>query len=176
MDKLIEYFIKEPEKEVHVRELSKLLRKSPTTISKYLKIYEKEGVLKSKEKLNHLFFKADSNNKIFRQFKLNYNLSILNKSGLIEYLENEFNHPEAIILFGSFAKAENTRKSDVDILIVTSNKKELNLKYFEKKIGNPIQLHLYSNKDIELMKIKNKELLNNFINGILINGYWELFK
>jgi predicted nucleotidyltransferase len=176
MDELIEYFIKEPEKEFHVRELSKLLRKSPTTISKYLKIYEKNGVLKSEEKLNHLFFKVDSNNRTFKQLKLNYNLSILNKSYLIEYLENEFNHPEAIILFGSFAKAENTKKSDVDILIITPNKKELNLKDFEKRMGNPIQLHLYSNKDIELMKIKNKELLNNFINGILINGHWELFK
>ncbi len=176
MDGLIEYFIKEPEKEFHVRELSKLLRKSPTTISKYLKIYEKDGVLKSEEKLNHLFFKVDSNNRTFKQLKLNYNLSILNKSDLIKYLENEFNHPEAIILFGSFAKAENTKKSDVDILIITPNKKELNLKDFEKIIGNPIQLHLYSNKDIEMMKIKNKELLNNFINGILINGHWELFK
>jgi hypothetical protein len=27
---------------------------------------------------------------------------------------------------------------------------------YEKKIGNPIKLHLYSNKEIDLMKSKNK--------------------
>ena len=26
------------------------------------------------------------------------------------------------------------------------------------------------------IKAKNKELLNNFINGICLSGYWELFK
>ncbi len=176
MDKLIGYFIKEPEKEFHVRELSKLLRKSPTTISKYLKKYKKEGILVSEEKLNHLFFRVNHASQTFKQLKLNYNLNLLNKSNLIKYLEEEFNHPEAIILFGSFARAENTKKSDIDILIITTNKKEPNLKSFEKKIGNSVQLHLYSNKDIELMKTKNKELLNNFINGILLQGYWELFK
>ena len=176
MDKIIESFVKEPEKEFHVRELSKILKKSPTTISKYLKKAEKEGVLISEEKLNHLFFKVNLNNTQFKQLKLNYNISLLNKSGLVNYLEKEFNHPEALILFGSFAKAENTKKSDVDILIITPNKKNIDLKYFEKKIGNPIQLHLYSNKDIEVMKMKNRNLLNNFINGILLSGYWELFK
>ncbi|MBS3092060.1 nucleotidyltransferase domain-containing protein [Candidatus Pacearchaeota archaeon] len=176
MDKIIEYFIREPEKVFHVRELSKLLRKSPTTISKYLKEYEKEKVLSSENKLNHLFFKANLDNQAFKDIKLNYNLSLLNKSGLIDYLDKEFDYPEAIILFGSFAKAENAKKSDIDLLIITSHKKELNLKEFEKKIGNPIQLHLYSNKDIELMKVKNKELLDNFVNGLILRGYWELFK
>ncbi len=175
MDRMIEYFIKEPERKFHIRELSKLLKKSPTTISKYLKKAERDGILKSEKKLNHLLFEAN-NNIVFKQLKLNYNLSSLYRSGLIDYLEKEFNHPTAIILFGSFAKAENTNKSDVDILIITPSKKDINLKDFEKKIGNPIQLHLYSDKDIDFMKIKNIELLNNFINGIILRGHWELFK
>ena len=175
MDNLIEYFIKEPEKDFHVRGLSKLLKKSPTTISKYLNKYEKDGILISEKKFNHLFFRANLNNYFFKCLKLNYNLNLLNNSGIIDFLEKEYN-PEAIILFGSFAKAEDTKKSDVDILIITSNKNYLDLKTFEKKIGKSIQLHIYSYKDVNLMKIKNKELLNNLINGILIRGYWELFK
>ena len=31
-------------------------------------------------------------------------------------------------------------------------------------------------KSIEEMKIKNKELLNNFVNGYILYGYWEIFK
>jgi len=37
-------------------------------------------------------------------------------------------------------------------------------------------LVIYSKSEIEKMKMKNKELLNNFINGIVLEGFWELFR
>jgi predicted nucleotidyltransferase len=175
MDDIMEFFVKEPQREFHVRELSKLTNRSPTTISKYLKKYSKKGILNSEKKLNHLIFRANTQNNEFKSLKLHYNLSQLNNSGLIGYLEKEYNHPSAIVLFGSFAKAENNKNSDIDILVISSNKKEVNLDNFEKKLGN-IQLHIYSDKEIDLMKEKNKGLLNNIINGIILSGYWELFK
>ena len=43
MDKeLLNYFFENPEKEYYVRELAKLINKSPTTISKYLTNLEKK--------------------------------------------------------------------------------------------------------------------------------------
>jgi len=175
MDNILEIFIKEPEKEFHVRQISKILNKSPTTISKYLKNFEKQGILKSKKKFNHLLFKANTENRSFRQNKLFFNLKLLQDSGLIDFLENELNHPEAIILFGSFAKAENLSSSDIDLLIISPLKKEIDLKKFEKKIGYKIQIFIRSKEEINKMKEKNKELLNNWVNGILISGYWEVF-
>lgn len=176
MDKILEYFVREPEKEFHVRQISKLLKKSPTTISKYLKRLEKEKVLKSERKFNHLFFKANIDSIKFKKLKLKYNLDLLHNSGLVDYLIDEFNHPEAIILFGSFAKAENASKSDIDLLIINPKKKEVKLDKFEKKLSYKIQLFIYSNSDIENMKKKDKALLNSFINGIILYGYWEAFR
>ncbi len=176
MDKILEFFIKEPEKEFHVRELSKLMKKSPTTISKYLKNYEKQGILKSKRKFNHLLFKSNAENMKFKLIKLNYNLNQLNNSGLISHLIEEFNYPEAIILFGSFAKAENIKSSDIDLFIISEIKKGENLEKYEKKLGHTIQLHIFSKKQVQEMKTKNKELLDNIINGITLYGFLELFK
>ena len=51
-----------------------------------------------------------------------------------------------------------------------------NLLLFEKKLGHEIQLFVHSVSDIERMKDKNKELLNSFINGIVIHGYLEVFR
>ena len=99
-----------------------------------VKKFEEKGILKSEKKFNHLLFKANTQNKKFKQFKLNYNLNLLHDSGLINHLIKEFNHPEAIILFGSFAKAENISSSDIDLLIVSSVKKEINLRKFEKQL------------------------------------------
>lgn len=170
---ILAYFFEEPEKEFYVRELAKLLKKSPTTISKYLEIMKKEQLLISSKKFNHLLFKAEVNRK-FKDLKLNYNLSLIRDSGLLDYIKETFNYPEAIVLFGSFAKAENIKKSDIDILIVSPAKKKLNLGNFEKKLGHEIQIFVYSGK--ELSSMKNKELLNSFINGIVLEGYMEVAK
>ncbi len=176
MDKIIELFLENPEQEYHIRQLSRMFKKSPTTISKMLKSYKKEGILKSETKLNHLLFKADTNNKKFRTIKISYNLNLIENSGLIEFIEREFNYPKAIVLFGSFAKGENTPTSDIDLLIVSPIRKEINLEEYEKKLKHKIQIFAKSDKDIEEMKTKNKELLNTFINGIILYGLFEVFK
>lgn len=176
MDKVLELFIKEPEREFHVREIAKILKKSPTTISKYLKDYEKKKILSSVRKLNHLLFQANSESPNFKQLKLNYNLDLLHESGFIDYLTEEFNEPKAIVLFGSFAKAEDNKNSDIDLLIVSSKKEEVNLEKFEKKLGHKIQLFVHSEGELEKLKVKNKELFNNWINGIVVHGYFEVLK
>ena len=176
MDKLLGCFINEPGREFYVRQLAKLLKKSPTTISKYLKELEKEKLLISKREYNHLFFRANTESKYFRERKLFFNIRLLRDSRLIEFLEEVFNYPQAIVLFGSFGKAENIKESDIDILVITPIKKDVNLEKYERKLGHKIQLFLHSTQEIERMKIKNKELLNNFINGKILEGFWEVIK
>ncbi len=176
MDSILRLFIEEPEREFHVREISKILKKSPTTISKYLKNYQSKEILKSNLKLNHFFFKANLESKKFKQLKLSYNLKLINNSGLIEFLEDYFDYPETIILFGSFSKAENNKHSDIDLLVISSKKQEPNLKSFENKIGHKIQLFIHSKKELNKLKEKNKELFNNWINGIVLYGFFEVFK
>lgn len=176
MDSLLKYFFENLNREYHVRELAKFTKKSPTTISKHLSKLKKDGVLKSEKRHHHLFFRANTDSPLFRDLKLADNLHRLRQSGLIDFLTEEFNHPEAILLFGSYRKAEDLPRSDIDILIITPVKKELDLSRYEKKLGHAVQLFLHSNQSLEKMKTRNKELLNNFVNGFMIEGYWELFK
>ena len=175
-DKLIEIFLREPEKEFYVRELARKLKKSPTTISRYLREFEKKGILKSESKFNHLLFKASSEKEEFRQLRLNYNLKKIKESGIVDFLIGEFNEPKAVVLFGSFSKGENVKASDIDLLLITPLKKEVNIEKFESELGHKVQLFLFSNKELEKMKEKNKELLNSFINGITLHGFIEVFK
>lgn len=175
MDNILKFFIENPEKECHVRELARALKLSPTTISNKLKKYTKDNILFSDRKLNHLFFKANTENPRYKLIKLYHNLLVIENSDILGYLEEQL-HPNAIGLFGSFAKAENIPSSDIDLFIISSSKKELNLEKFEKYLKHKIQLFTFSKEDIQKMKDKNKELLNNLINGIIIRGYFELFK
>ena len=176
MNNILNLFIKNPEKEYHIREVARILKKSPTTISKNLNELSRQKILIKEKISNHYYFKANAENKEYKRLKLEYNLKKIKESGVIEFLEEKLNYPEAIILFGSWRKSENNKESDLDILVITSNKKELNLNKFEKKLNTKIQLFLFAEKDIERLKSKNKELLNNMINGITLYGFWEVFK
>lgn len=174
MDKILKLFIETPEKEFYVREIARILKKSPTTISKYLKELEKKGILKSEKKFNHLIFKANDSEE-FKQRKLSYNLEIIKSSGLVDFLVQEY-EPEAIILFGSFAKSDNSKKSDIDLLLVTGRKKETKLEKFEKILNHKIQLFVHSKEELEKIRQKNPELMNNWVNGIKLYGFFEVFR
>ena len=176
MDEVIDYFIKEPEREFHVRQLAKLTKKSPTTISKYLTKLKKQSLLVSSKKYRHLLYKANSEGFEFKDLKRYYNVQKLRKSGLLDFLLDEFNNPEVIVLFGSYGKGEDSMKSDIDILIVTPIRKAVKLEKFEKVLEHTIQVFTHSRTEIEQMKASNKELLNSMVDGIILAGHWELFR
>lgn len=175
MDNITNIFIQQPNNEYHVREIARMLKISPTTTSKYLNNLKKEGLLISKKERSHLLFKANTENKSYKDLKLYHNIKNIRNSGLIKHLNKELNYPESIILFGSFKKATNTSTSDIDLFILTPTKKTLNLYKFEKILNHNIQLFIYSKKEFEILKKDNKELLNNIINGISLEGFLEVF-
>ena len=173
---ILEYFFEEPEREFHLREIARLAGISPSTASNYLSEFAKKGVITSKNEKGFSIFKSNPEDKLYKDMKLFYNLYRIRASGLIDYLATEFNHPKAIILFGSFRKSENIKSSDTDLFIETSVKRNPNLSGFERRLGHPVHLFQFSSKEVEGMKEKNKELLNSIINGILLEGFFEVFR
>ena len=96
------------------------------------------------------------------------------KKETIEQLKIFYDEP-TIILFGSYKTATNTLDSDIDITIISTHKKKMNLSEFEKTLNHKIQLFLYTKKDIKNMKTEQPELLNNLCNGMILNGEFEVF-
>lgn len=176
MDKIIKIFIENPLKEYHVREIAKLCNLSPTTVSKFTEKLRLQKILLSRRLSNHLLFKANTENYKYKKLKREYNVDNFLNSGIISYIEEKFNYPEAIIIFGSYQKGEDNPNSDIDIAIITQLKKNIELTKFEKILKHKIQYFLFSKKNITNMKENNKELLNNIINGMVIHGFWEVFR
>lgn len=172
---IINYFLDNPGKKYHIRGLARLAKKSPTTISTKLNELKKEGYVTSTKEIGHVFYRADIENSIYKDFKLYYNIKRIRSSGLLEFLKDHYNYHSAIILFGSFRKSENISASDIDLCAITAKKSEPNLIVFEKKLKHPIQLFTFSKEEFKSLKKKNPELLNNLINGIVLEGYLEVF-
>lgn len=164
--KLLKIFFEEPNREVSVREYAKLQKISPATASKLLKNFTKNGILKEKKQRIFNFYAANLDDERYRDLKVYYNIRKIKESGIIEAI-NKFYMKPLILLFGSFAFGTDTETSDVDLLIISEKTKEFqDLKIFEKRIGRRIQIFVF--KDIK--DIKNRNLVNSMLNGIVIQG------
>ena len=77
-----------------------------------------------------------------------------------------------IVLFGSYSKGEDIENSDIDLYIETPSKREIKPTEFEKKLKRKIQIF----KHKKISEIKSKDLINNIINGVSLNGFIEILK
>ncbi len=169
---LEEFFLKNPEEEAHIREIARKLKCSPTTATKYLETLQKKGLLNKKTELGHTLYKANRESWQYKNAKLKHNLDQIRKAKIIEELEDYYNNPESIILFGSYSTAEDSEKSDIDIAVITAKKTQPNLTKHEEIIGRQIQLINTTTEELT----KNKHLANKIVNGIVLTGYWELLR
>ncbi len=165
--KIMELFFEEPSKNFQLREVSRLTKIAVTSIRKYLKELQNNGLIKKDKKTLYPSYVANQQNRLFKVYKQQLMILRLYSSGLIDYLEDSL-HPKCIILFGSARKGEYVKGSDIDIFVQT-NRKDVNLTKLNKILKHKINLFFEEN----INKL-SKELFNNIINGIKLSGYLKL--
>lgn len=160
---IMDYFFMKPDLEVNIRELSRLLDINHMTVRTNLIRLVDEGYLRLKKKdLEHLF-SLDRNSSKVKNKKRLWNIQRTMDSGLISYLDELYESPKSIILFGSYSFGEDSKESDIDIAIQTKIKKKPVLDKFERYLGHEVQLFNFSLDD-------DKNLLNSIFNGIVLKG------
>lgn len=163
----LEPFFKDNYKRINVREYARIKKISPPSSSKLLSQLNKEKLLNREEEKNYIYFTANKEDSLFINISRSYWSLKIKETGLTTYLEEELLNP-LVILFGSFSKAEINQNSDIDLAIFTTSKKPIKLEKFERNLKRKIQIFIFKNKE----SIKNKELLNNILNGLIISGEW----
>jgi predicted nucleotidyltransferase len=143
--------------EIGVREYSRKRKISPPTASVILERYSKEGILEMRKERNLHLFKANLKDFAFKDLAIAFWRFRLRE--LFADMHNDFLFNK-IVLFGSIAKSENKRDSDVD-LYVDMQKSSVNLFDIEKELGRKVQMH---HKDA----LKNKNLKDNIEKGVRI--------
>jgi len=168
-ERIKEYFFENPSARLRVRQIERAVNVPLPSVIRYTKELEKEEILESTKIAGVKLFLANRVSENYKIEKKYYNLKKIQISGLVKFLREEFSNP-VIVLFGSFAKAEDIEKSDIDIYIETQKKEKFNLDKFEGLLNKTIQIFNFSN----IKKIPNKHLANNIINGIVLNGFLEV--
>ena len=165
-----EHFFLNPAAKLRVREIERILKLPLPSVIRYCKELETEEILTTDKTGSVTFYTASRSETYLLEKKL-YNIKQIFQSGLINYLKIELSNP-AIVLFGSYAKGEDTEDGDIDLYIETPSKKQVKLERFERLLNRKIQIFQHKN----LKEITNPRLANNIINGITLNNYMEVFK
>jgi len=165
------FFFTYPTAKLRVRELERTLKLPLPSVIKYCKELEKEGILTTIKTGKVVFYTADRTSEKYLLEKKLFNIRQLYVCGLVDYLRKELSNP-VIILFGSYAKGEDVEASDIDLYIETPSRKKINIELYKGLLKRDIQV--FQHKSIK--KIKNPHLANNIVNGVLLNGFVEVFK
>tara|TARA_Y100000310_G_scaffold144893_3_gene144226 strand:- start:41766 stop:42359 length:594 start_codon:yes stop_codon:yes gene_type:complete len=166
---ILQHFFKEPIRQFNVRELARILKQAPATVSKELKALAKKGILQQEKERRFHLYKANIDSEYYKDLKVYYTIRQIKETGLLEALNKFYWHPD-ITLFGSAARGMDTETSDIDLLLITDKTEYCHeLKQFEKKLHREIQI--FPVKHVK--SIGNKHLVSNMMDGIPIQGQIE---
>ncbi len=165
--RLLQEFFDFPRKHFQMRELSRHISLGQPSIIAHLKALVKEGlVIKEKTRLYPTYY-AHRDSEKYKLLKQQNLIWRIVTSGLGEYLKMKI-QPNCLVLFGSAARGEDTEQSDIDIFVQAKDI-SLDLSKYERVFHRNI--NLLFEPQIENL---SKELLNNLINGIVLDGYFKV--
>ena len=163
--RVLETFALEPMRIHYIKEIAKKIGLAPTSVKLHVKYLLKNSVILKKKGEIFSGYIANRDNADFVFYKKILNLIKLKESGLPAILTDSL-FPEAIVLYGSYAKGDDIEQSDIDLLIITKVKKRFNTDKFETILQRKIHI-IYQ----ESLNKLSKELKTEIINGIIIQGY-----
>ena len=158
----LEFFIKNPYEEIHLREFSRRLKISPNSAQRFLNLFLKEGFIIEERKAHLRYFKANLESVVFKSIKKTYSLRELEKSGLIDLLKDKVTH---CILFGSVAKGLDDETSDIDLVCI-SNNKNINIIKFQDKLNRELNIHIFNLAEWK----KQKQINKAFYQDVIVDG------
>jgi len=166
--KIILLSVYSSDKSYYLSEIARLIGSSPGTTQRELERLVKNGLLLKEKKSNSVYFKTNTANSVFNDFK-----NIVDKTiGIKHILKEELENAKGIdfaFLFGSYIKDDFGPSSDIDLYVIgVIKEKDLYeaMKKVEAKIYREINYHLAGQEEFkkELKKsFFHKEILENFI-------------
>lgn len=155
-----------PEREFYGQEIAEKVKCSKASISNILKKFSEKKVVFRVVRGHMKFYRISQKNIVVKKFKISLALEKLTL--IASKLEKA---SQKIILFGSASRGEQTAGSDLDLFVLSNDKKEV--QKIIKTIGNglPIKAIIKTQSEWSEMEIQDPELYQEIKNGITLYDY-----
>jgi len=157
----------DPMRELHEREVVRRARVSEGSANSILRRLSEEGVLERRRVGRMVFYRLNDGSAVARQFKVLFNVYSL--QGLVDRVKA---HSRRIVLFGSCAEGLDVKGSDVDLLILTQEKREVleEVSAYQKGLDRRLSPIVVSANEFARLKREDKPLHERIERGIVL---WE---
>jgi predicted nucleotidyltransferase len=157
----MEFFLKNPETKISIRELSRKLKVNPMTSKNYCDMFCNEGILLCEKIGRERLFCLKNKDAAVAAIKKAYLLMSLKECKLSEALKNRH------YIFGSAANGNYSEKSDLDIFVIkTGDFDREKLRKCERALWLPINLVEVPFHKLNEFKKRNTEFMKEVTRGI----------
>ena len=166
--RVLSHFFRDPFTSFHLRELARTLEMDPMTLKRILDPLVDDGMLLFRVERGHHLFKANVDDIRFRYAKIQYTIEVLSGSNMVKRIIDRDSSVTSIVLFGSAAKGMDGIDSDVDLLIISTRKKEHRV---GKVLGKKVNIISATPSEWSLIYEKDRPFYNEvLIHGIALHG------
>jgi predicted nucleotidyltransferase len=164
--KIIELLADYPEREFYAQEIVKKVGCSKASASGILKFLADKKIVSKKVKGHMKFYQINQGSSEVKRLRIDLALEKL--AATVLKLKK---FSQKIILFGSASRGEQTFGSDIDLFILTNNKKEIqdNLKKVSSKLK--INAIVKTPSEWSEMEVTSPEFYQEVKNGITLYNY-----
>jgi predicted nucleotidyltransferase len=163
---ILTFLARNPDKQFYIREIAKNMDKSVGGTHKTLKSLKEMSFIKENKSGKNIYYQINQMNPSIKNFKIFVTINEL--TTLVNKLKKI---SKKIVLFGSCAVGEDTSDSDIDILVLTDEKKKVNKKILNSKFNRAIQAVVVNTGDLMKIKEKDKGFYQEINKGITL---WDV--
>jgi len=172
--KILAQFFKHPGRQFHIKEISRLVKVSPSSAHAAVKSFEKWGYLEKEIKGPAHFYRLNTENSVVASFKKGYGIACILESDPVAVLKDVDENTISLSLYGSYANGTYDDKSDVDLLLVTNTKKDKfneAVKVIEARLEIEVNVTILKLSEWERLAFKKDPFYLNLIeNHVLLYG------
>jgi len=164
---LFRLYFTNPDKSYYLRELERELKTPVSIIRKELIALEKEGIFASTKKGNLLYYGLNKAHPFFSDLK-NIVFKTIGVQGALKELLSSLQGIRTAFIYGSYAKNQDSVKSDIDLFIIGDIDEDTlvtKINKLEKALKREINYSLYSKDDFT----KKKKQRDPFVEDVLEN-------
>lgn len=147
---ILAFLSQDPSRSFYSGEIAEKTSLSKGGTNQTLRELARQGVLKTEKKGRMIFYSVDIQSPLIRQFKVF--LTIASLEGMVRKVRQI---AERVVLFGSCARGEDHRESDIDLLVVSRDQDRVRGLVPEKRGRRKVQLLVKTPQ--EYIQLEHKE-------------------
>jgi predicted nucleotidyltransferase len=164
---VLHFLLSDPMGQFYEREISRQTNVSIGAVNQFLRNFHKMGLVEVQKRGKINLYRANLKNPVSRQFKVLFNMFTLN-----ELITEISQVSDRVVLFGSCADGTDTKESDVDLFILTSEPSTIqrDIARYEEGMTRRISPIIVDSNEFARMRVNDKPLYERILRGIVL---WE---